>query len=1020
MTTTDTLSGIPTTMTGTTGIWSKRMNITFNNTDQSEDLTDFPVLVKLTTDRLTYSDFGLDNGTDMRFIDSNNTAELDYEIELWNNTSDSFIWTKVPQIDGSSTTDFIYMYYGNPDASDGQDINNVWSNNYLVIHHMDRDPSGSAPQLVDSTGNANDGTSNGGMGSEDLVDALAGNGWDLDGSNDYVNISNLSGYGTDSVTVSMWLNANVYDGTYNWLWSSGKPGDFPILTLEVDASGNLLGRIEGDATSQKTLSSDGNEAGLGMWNYIVVVYNRTSDLATRYLNGSATGTVDDISVVTDTISTLDVSYIDGAFGRSEYCNGTIDEVRVANVSRSADWIAAQYLSMQDNFCTYVVPTPVDYITGTVFLDEGSSALANQNVTIAIDGVDQGTDQGDGSGVFNVTGLTLSAGDVITAYIQNETANGVTVSVSDGDNLTSFDIYQDYLITRHDNSGTLTNDNLSTADVGAETDISSIYAVAGSVLTTVNGIELLVPTGHSFTPGDIVNIGTSGTTSTLDVDGTLNASTGAVIDVFGNITSDGTFVTPSTTLNVTYDLVIPAGTFDNAYTDADLNIDGNVTMDNTITNMGDGTWTIGASFDYETVALIYYNQSLVRFTGTGNWLCKWTQYLYGVMIDDAAMITIPVGSLNALTNVNNLLIVNGTVSIPDTRGLIASGNCNVSVNAGGNITGAGSITLSSTGAGYGLVTMDGNITVGTNLYIGNPAADMIVVPATYDCDVMIESFAEFNTWTPLTGTYTMDSLTLYSDASGSQLTIENDANDTTLNILGDLNFTIDATGGDIIVNDSGQSNNWVIQGNVVNDFSGAGTLDWTKGTGTITLSGAGSGTQTIDFTNQSIEDILIDDTGATKQFTGFFTTDSFNATNGLVDFNGQTINSTGNFIMETGSNIVGTADAMDGATLIVGGNLDLDGTGGDKLTFNWSSTAWSIEVAGDCDMDYVSFATGGTTEQYLNVTGTPTASYVDVEYSNATGGTEINATDGTNTDNDNNDNWLFVIAEDNAVFFGANF
>ena len=39
-------------------------------------------------------------------------------------------------------------------------------------------------------------------------------------------------------------------------------------------------------------------------------------------------------------------------GPGEYFNGIIDEVRISNSARSADWIAAQYLSMNDGFITF--------------------------------------------------------------------------------------------------------------------------------------------------------------------------------------------------------------------------------------------------------------------------------------------------------------------------------------------------------------------------------------------------------------------------------------------------------------------------------------------------------------------------------------------------------------------------------------------------------------------------------------------------------------------------------------------
>jgi hypothetical protein len=220
--------------------------------------------------------------------------------------------------------------------------------------------------------------------------------------------------------------------------------------------------------------------------------------------------------------------------------------------------------------------------------------------------------------------------------------------------------------------------------------------------------------------------------------------------------------------------------------------------------------------------------------------------------------------------------------------------------------------------------------------------------------------------------------------------------------------------DIKINNNLTLSNTATLSNANNkNFSIAGNVGvasgnvWTKGTGTITLSGT-SGTETINFAGKTVEDIVIDALGATKQFTGAVTTDSFNATNGTLDFNGQSITSSGNFTMGIGSQVIADSDAMNGADINVGGNLNLDGENGDKLAFNWTS-AWSIDTNGDADMDYISFNTANTNAMTLTVSGAnATASYTDVEYSDASSGTTIDATDGTNINNGNNPNWLFTV------------
>ncbi|NND90634.1 MAG: DUF2341 domain-containing protein, partial [Granulosicoccus sp.] len=77
--------------------WSARQNLTFNNSAQTENLTDFPILVVLNSGNIDYSKTQ-DNGADLRFIDADGTI-LAHEIETWNESGDSYVWVKIPLVD---------------------------------------------------------------------------------------------------------------------------------------------------------------------------------------------------------------------------------------------------------------------------------------------------------------------------------------------------------------------------------------------------------------------------------------------------------------------------------------------------------------------------------------------------------------------------------------------------------------------------------------------------------------------------------------------------------------------------------------------------------------------------------------------------------------------------------------------------------------------------------------------------------------------------------------------------------
>lgn len=134
--------------------WHYRKRMTFNNSAQSSNLSNFPVLVTLSVSNFDFSQ-AKDNGEDIRFTDSDGTTQLNYEIQKYDKANQqALIWVNVPQINASSSTDYIFIYYGNANAVDGQNTDGAWNSNYKGVYHLD-DNAGSTT-VIDSSGNGND------------------------------------------------------------------------------------------------------------------------------------------------------------------------------------------------------------------------------------------------------------------------------------------------------------------------------------------------------------------------------------------------------------------------------------------------------------------------------------------------------------------------------------------------------------------------------------------------------------------------------------------------------------------------------------------------------------------------------------------------------------------------------------------------------------------------------------------------------------------------------------------------
>jgi hypothetical protein len=170
--------------------FNKYRKITIQSSQVEADLTDFPVMIKLTgADFQSIEDDVTDaEGDDIIFRSSFKGDQLDHEFEVYNTTDDILVaWVKVPSVSGSSNTE-IYMFYGNDCiTASSQNAPGVWSNGYEAVYHLHDDWN-------DSTGSHN-GT---GGQTQGYVSGQIANGVDFEGgSSDYIDIGNWSVSGNE-------------------------------------------------------------------------------------------------------------------------------------------------------------------------------------------------------------------------------------------------------------------------------------------------------------------------------------------------------------------------------------------------------------------------------------------------------------------------------------------------------------------------------------------------------------------------------------------------------------------------------------------------------------------------------------------------------------------------------------------------------------------------------------------------------------------------------------------------------
>jgi hypothetical protein len=320
--------------------WAFRKKLTFNNIAQSEDLINFPVLVNLSASNFNYSNANFD-GSDLRFIDSDSSTQLNYHIEDWNTSGYSSTWVNVTQIDGSSASDFIWMYYGNSGASYAQDIAGTFDDNYMGVWHLNE----TAGTHYDATSNNNDGTPQGGItqNSNGVVDGADS----FDGDADYINCGTSASLNiTTAITIEAWVKpiginhpvldlsiVHKYDSTdmaYAFVIDDDT-GDVDDWDFWLSSDG-----ITGDGWLHSSNEVDNNE-----WQYMVATWDGTN--MRLYKNGVEPEVPVPFSGPIHQSAT-ELWIGDGTYYES--MEGFLDEVRISNIGRSADWIVAQYLSVE--------------------------------------------------------------------------------------------------------------------------------------------------------------------------------------------------------------------------------------------------------------------------------------------------------------------------------------------------------------------------------------------------------------------------------------------------------------------------------------------------------------------------------------------------------------------------------------------------------------------------------------------------------------------------------------------------
>lgn len=306
--------------------WAYKRQVTIDNSGLTA-LANFPVLVVLDSTRIRYTT----TGADLRFTDASATP-LPYEIETWNPAGTSYVWVKVPAIAAGTTTSF-WMLYGNPAATDAQMATAVWDADFVGVWHLvDAHDSTGKNASTNSGATATTGKIGGAMyfdgGASHYIDT---------GSNMNLTRWTIEAWGNPTNTATLGTTATAFVARfpdYLMLWDCYTSGFCHTILYNYN-SGSQTAAVSYSATA-------------GQWTHVVGTYDGT--MLKSLVNGSPAGSAANAMAPTASTYTAKIG------AREDLSQpallGSIDEVRISSIARSADWITATWKTATGAYLTY--------------------------------------------------------------------------------------------------------------------------------------------------------------------------------------------------------------------------------------------------------------------------------------------------------------------------------------------------------------------------------------------------------------------------------------------------------------------------------------------------------------------------------------------------------------------------------------------------------------------------------------------------------------------------------------------
>jgi len=427
----------------------------------TNDLTDFPFFLNITDNDLRTEANGgrlsSINGFDISFTANDGTTLLHHELHSYDPiTGELMAWIQIPLYRSAVDTD-IYIYYDNESTTADPSSELTWDNNFEAVLHLQESGTGADDEYLDGTANNAHGTGGGIPGAgvpartPTRVAGIMGFAQEFDdaGDQDLIRVRAIDDDTWEGVTVEAWVYPHDGDDDriFGKTWGTGTDNQTWLLRKHFTGQAGTRMRTDTD-------NEDGFDVGaalaINQWHHLATTWDSNTNEIRVFINGVEEG----VNVLNGNslfiAANTDLPTIGNTTTLNRGFDGLIQECRVSNIARNADWVCTEYTNQSDPTSVFTISPEESCLLaeGGVIIPFDNILDAGESTFLELNGSDGDIQWQSSTDNINFTDIAAATGQMlITGAITVPTYFRALVSNTgcvDASNTVQIDIRADFL------------------------------------------------------------------------------------------------------------------------------------------------------------------------------------------------------------------------------------------------------------------------------------------------------------------------------------------------------------------------------------------------------------------------------------------------------------------------------------------------------------------------------------------------------------------------------------------------